>query len=262
LSLSHSCPVWLTKRNCARAFDSSTKYFYQAACIDPCPSRFYGNDKNHICTPCVDPDALTCDANGALSCQSGYLWNRQCLPTCPSATFAVGHVCKACSDSFGVGTAVCTSNSAVTCSAGYNLYGKNCISDDQCFALGGYFPNSESSLLPKRLYLRLRLTTHLRCRWCLLHLYVQVRLRRDVQRRTRPFLVSHDAHARSYFFTNTHIRPCSTNDRWIDNNGKCAPNCVWEAYFLYTEGNTNWWRRAEYLDDSGFASQCRLCPVE
>lgn len=56
--------------------------------------------------------------------------------------------------------------------------------------------------------------------------------------------------------------PYSTDNRWIDNNGKCAPNCVWEAYFLYTEGNTNWWRRAEYLDDSGFASQCRLCPVE
>lgn len=54
----------------------------------------------------------------------------------------------------------------------------------------------------------------------------------------------------------------STDDRWIENNGKCAPNCNWEAYFLYTEGNTNWWRRAEYLDDSGFASQCRLCPQE
>ncbi|KWU43004.1 hypothetical protein RHOSPDRAFT_35390 [Rhodotorula sp. JG-1b] len=197
----------------------STKYFYQAACIDPCPSRYYGNDKNHICTPCVDPDALTCDANGALSCQSGYLWDRQCLPTCPAATFAVGHVCKACSDSFGVGTAACTSNSAVTCSPGYNLYGKNCISNEQCFALAGYFPNNGV------------------CSPC-----------------TSKYAYAATCNAER-------VLSC-TDNRWIDNNGKCAPNCVWEAYFLYTEGNTNWWRRAEYLDDSGFASQCRLCPVE
>ncbi|GAA5881264.1 hypothetical protein JCM3774_002869 [Rhodotorula dairenensis] len=148
----------------------STKYFYQAACIDPCPSRFWGNDNNHVCTPCSDPDALSCDAHGALS-------------------------------------------------YGYNLYGKNCISDAQCFDLGGYFPDNGV------------------CSRC-----------------TSKYAYAATCNAER-------VLSC-TDDRWIDNNGKCAPNCVWEAYFLYTEGNTNWWRRAEYLDDSGFASQCRLCPQE
>ncbi|GAA5986253.1 hypothetical protein JCM10908_006477 [Rhodotorula pacifica] len=194
----------------------STKYFYQAACIDPCPLRFYANDEDHVCTPCDDPDALTCDAQGALSCESGYLWNRQCLPTCPSATYAVGHVCKACSDDFGVGTAVCTSQNAVTCAPGYDLYGRNCISDAECFALGAYFPSNGI------------------CSSC------------------------SSKYAYAATCNSERVLSC-TNGRWIDNNGKCAPNCVWEAYWLRKEGNTDWWRRAEYLDDSGFASQCQLC---
>ena len=28
------------------------------------------------------------------------------------------------------------------------------------------------------------------------------------------------------------------------------------------KGKRDWWRRAEYLDDSGFESKCRVCPQE
>ena len=150
---------------------SATKYFYKAACVERCPSRFYANSNTHVCSPCADPNAATCDAGGALSCESGYLSNRQCLPSCPSGTYAVNRTCKSCGDLFGVGTATCTSKNALTCARGYNLKGKDCISDAECSRLGekgglGFFPNRElrvSPMLWRKFWLKTRHDSQTEC---------------------------------------------------------------------------------------------------
>ncbi|BGP05634.1 hypothetical protein JCM10049v2_001440 [Rhodotorula toruloides] len=119
----------------------SSKFFFQSSCVDPCPTRMYGNTANHVCTPCADPDALTCDASGALSCNNGYLWQKMCQTACPSGTYANGHVCSSCTDKYGAGVATCDASKLLTCSNGYVLApdGNSCISQAQCANLGGYY---------------------------------------------------------------------------------------------------------------------------
>ncbi|GAA5867152.1 hypothetical protein JCM3774_004411 [Rhodotorula dairenensis] len=197
-------------------FTCSTKNFYKAACVQTCPSRFYASN-DRVCLPCSDPSASKCDAGGSLSCKCGYLWNKQCLPKCPAATYAANGTCKACSDLYGVGTAICTSKTAVTCSPGYSLHGKKCVANAKCS--GGSFPEKGLCVPCSSKY--------------------------------------------AYAATCDAKGPLTcTDNRWVDKNGKCAPNCVWEAQFVQEKYGKGWWRRPEYLDDRGFASKCRVCPQE
>ncbi|BGP34161.1 hypothetical protein JCM10296v2_005976 [Rhodotorula toruloides] len=109
------------------------KFFYQAACINPCPARFYGNTDNHVCTPCSDPDALTCDASGALSCDKGYLWQKhttgrtvdakgKCAPHCPDGWYDPAKVW------FYTGYYVDDSGFEATCRNCIDVYAKTCNS--------------------------------------------------------------------------------------------------------------------------------------
>ncbi|BGP26501.1 extracellular matrix protein FRAS1 [Rhodotorula toruloides] len=121
----------------------ANKFFYQAACIDPCPTRFWANSDNHVCTPCTDPDALTCDAHGALSCDKLLLWQKQCIPTCPAGTYSVGNVCYPCTDKYGPGAATCDASATLSCMTGYVWLGQTCISESDCYAKpDGYYPKN------------------------------------------------------------------------------------------------------------------------
>ncbi|KAK4333128.1 hypothetical protein RTBOTA2_001866, partial [Rhodotorula toruloides] len=112
------------------------------SCVDPCPTRMYGNTANHVCTPCADPDALTCDASGALSCNNLYLWQKSCQTGCPAGTYANGHICTPCTDTYGAGAATCDSTKTLSCNAGYvwEPFGGLCITEGACTSIyGGYY---------------------------------------------------------------------------------------------------------------------------
>uniref|UniRef100_A0A0K3CSD6 FGENESH: predicted gene_17.154 protein n=1 Tax=Rhodotorula toruloides TaxID=5286 RepID=A0A0K3CSD6_RHOTO len=120
----------------------TTPSLITCSCVDPCPTRMYGNTANHVCTPCADPDALTCDASGALSCNNLYLWQKSCQTGCPAGTYANGHICTPCTDTYGAGAATCDSTKTLSCNAGYvwEPFGGLCITEGACTSIyGGYY---------------------------------------------------------------------------------------------------------------------------
>ncbi|GAA5988380.1 hypothetical protein JCM11641_005456 [Rhodosporidiobolus odoratus] len=123
----------------------NTKFFYQSACIDPCPDGYYGNTNGHVCSPCLDSDAATCGSNGmATRCKTKNLFNGNCLNDCPAGTVAKNQVCVPCTSLFGAGAATCSLQQTLSCNAGYvwwnNQYPPTCISESSCYGMGPYYP--------------------------------------------------------------------------------------------------------------------------
>ncbi|KAK4336324.1 extracellular matrix protein FRAS1 [Rhodotorula toruloides] len=217
---------------------TTNKFFYQAACIDPCPTRFWANSDNHVCTPCTDPDALACNADGALSCDKLFLWQRQCIPTCPAGTYAVGHVCYPCTDKYGDGAATCDASATLSCKAGYVWLNNYCISEADCYGQpNGFYPkNGYCSACSNDWAYATSCTPAGPTAWCI-----------SISYPSSPLLA--DAFANR-----------SSNNRFVDRNNKCARVCPNGYADIDPNGDgTDYIHTGQYIDDSGFVSTCRSC---
>ncbi|TNY18048.1 hypothetical protein DMC30DRAFT_449188 [Rhodotorula diobovata] len=86
--------------SCGRNEDGTALYVSGAQCVtaDECSDETYGSYESGQCEGCVAFGYLvkTCDAQGALSCSSGYLYERGCFAECPPGTLSTsGATCQA-----------------------------------------------------------------------------------------------------------------------------------------------------------------------
>ncbi|GAA6005563.1 hypothetical protein JCM10207_005251 [Rhodosporidiobolus poonsookiae] len=108
-------------------------------CETSCPQKFYPSAADRTCKPCFDPDALTCNASKATSCATLFLTPAgTCEGSCPSNSYtrSADRVCVLCSSAWGIGTATCSADKALSCEAGYvwRPSGSYCISNAACLA--------------------------------------------------------------------------------------------------------------------------------
>ncbi|GAA5985952.1 hypothetical protein JCM11641_004839 [Rhodosporidiobolus odoratus] len=96
-------------------FTCATKFFSDSACVEACPYGSFGNSTTHLCSPCLDSDAATCDPTGlATSCQTKNLFNGACFAACPVGTFEADGVCSPCESRFP-DAKECSASTALSC---------------------------------------------------------------------------------------------------------------------------------------------------
>ncbi|GAA5890846.1 hypothetical protein JCM6882_008833 [Rhodosporidiobolus microsporus] len=90
-----------------------------------CPERYVADQTARTCTPCADPSALTCSADGktALTCgESSFLLDGECLESCPAhfRDNSDDQTCTACADEDAL---TCTADAALSCEKLYLIDG-------------------------------------------------------------------------------------------------------------------------------------------
>ena len=121
-----SCNKWCSQ--CTGSLNSecsacSLGYFLQpssATCLDSCPSGYWEDTTNHICSPC-DPSCseyLDGTNTQCSSCKPGYFLQPSstiCLDSCPTGYWrdTVNHICSPCNDA----CSKCTDSTVNQCSA-------------------------------------------------------------------------------------------------------------------------------------------------
>lgn len=109
-------------------------------CISPCLTCVSGSST--VCTSCIAGTSLSgtsclsiCPSgqspiNGVCICTSGFIYQNQCVESCPILTTAVNNTCQQC-------TAHCSScygspTNCTQCALGYSLVGNNCVHSSTC----------------------------------------------------------------------------------------------------------------------------------
>ena len=127
-----------SNNNCYTCFPNT--FLYNSQCIAPCPNGYYGEASTNTCTACYNSGSspYTCTTcfgqsnDECLSCNTGYLYEGQCLSSCPAGFWAQSspNTCQPCYSS------TTSPFSCLTCSAGAST---NCQS---CSANTYLYPNT------------------------------------------------------------------------------------------------------------------------
>lgn len=136
-----NCLVCLNAETCRKCNTETLLYIKgdENACLGECPMGYYKNKQKRICEKCQANCKVCANGNSCITCNERfYLFEKNCVDTCPKGYGVIEHSCEKCTDEF---CSKCHNNDNTKCKEclpGKFLLYEKCVDADICFKHSKY----------------------------------------------------------------------------------------------------------------------------